>query len=87
MFSSDPEVYMVVPGSEPIQFDLEKLFLLVISKENFDSRCNHIENTYPIKFQNFENVRFRIVGISRWKYRRFCMDNPMFRSKLQDVGV
>ena len=26
--------YMVFPGSEPIQFDLEKLFLLAVSKEN-----------------------------------------------------
>ena len=30
--------YMVFPGSEPIQFDLEKLFLLAVSKENLDFR-------------------------------------------------
>ena len=29
---------MVFPGSEPIQFDLEKLFLLAVSKENFNLR-------------------------------------------------
>ena len=28
--------YIKIPGSEPIQLDLEKLFLLSVSKENLD---------------------------------------------------
>ena len=32
--------YMVFPGSEPIQFDMEKLFLPSVSKENFEFRVN-----------------------------------------------
>ena len=31
---SCPEGFVRIPGSQPIQFDLEKLFLLAVSKEN-----------------------------------------------------
>ena len=36
-------VYMTFPGSESIQFDLEKLFLLSVSKENLDFVRKHNE--------------------------------------------
>ena len=42
---SEP-VYMAFPGSESIQLDLEKLFLLAVSKENLAIRGN-IEKNLP----------------------------------------
>ena len=41
-----------VPGSEPIHLDLEKLFLLSVSKENFDFRWKS-EKNLPYKNFNF----------------------------------
>ena len=42
-------VYMAFPGSESIQFDMEKLFLLSVSKENLDFRGKIRKNlTYKI---------------------------------------
>ena len=35
---SSPAAFARIPGSEPIHLDLEKLFLLSVSKENFDFR-------------------------------------------------
>ena len=44
---------MVFPGSEPIQFDLEKLFLLSVSKENVDLRGKDKETpTLHVFLQN-----------------------------------
>ena len=44
---SEP-VYMAFPGSESIQFDLEKLFLLAVSKE--DLVCTgKIKKSVPYK--------------------------------------
>ena len=40
---------MAFPGSEPIQFDMEKLFLLAVSKENFSFRGQ----IYNLKFKHF----------------------------------
>ena len=45
ILDSEP-VYMAFPGSESIQFDLEKLFVLAVSKENLDFRLN-VRNNVP----------------------------------------
>ena len=53
-FSSSPGSFGMIPGSEPVQFDMEKLFLLSVSKENLDCR-GQIRKTYPIKIsENFK---------------------------------
>ena len=63
-------VYMTFPGSESIQFDLEKLFLLAVSKENLDLR-NKIRKNVPYKIENksmFLAYEFSIslFGAVRW---------------------
>ena len=40
--------FVKIPGYEPVELDLEKLFLLSVSKENFDSRGNN-EKILPYK--------------------------------------
>ena len=39
----------MIPGYEPVELDLEKLFLLSVSKENLDFR-KKMRKTYPTKF-------------------------------------
>ena len=39
----------MVPGYEPVELDLEKLFLLSVSKENLDLKGKS-EKTYTRKF-------------------------------------
>ena len=41
---SSPAGFARIPGSEPIHLDLEKLFLLSVSKENLDFRGKHRKN-------------------------------------------
>ena len=45
---------MVFPGSEPIQFDLEKLFLLAVSRENLIFKIK-IRKNVPYKISNLFN--------------------------------
>ena len=54
MFSS-PVGFLKIPGSEPVQLDLEKLFLLSVSKENLDLRGN-IEKHIPYNILCFFDV-------------------------------
>ena len=48
---------MVFPGSEPVQLDLEKLFLLAVSKENLDFK-RKIRKNLSYKILKFEKFRF-----------------------------
>ena len=38
LFSVKDQGFVKIPGYEPVHLDLEKLFLLSVSKENLDSR-------------------------------------------------
>ena len=46
--------FVQVPGLEPTHLDLEKLFLLSVSKENLDFRCK-IEKHLPYEILKNEN--------------------------------
>ena len=38
--------FVKIPGYEPVELDLEKLFLLSVSKGDLDSRGKHEQITY-----------------------------------------
>ena len=59
MFSS-PGRLLRVPGSEPIHLDLEKLFLLSVSKEKLDFR-GKIEKNLP-----YENLNAFLDHFLTW---------------------
>ena len=51
---SSPAGFARNPGSKPAHLDLEKLFLLSVSKENLDFRGN-FEKNLPYSILNFRN--------------------------------
>ena len=57
---SSPAGCARIPGSEPIHLDLEKLFLLSVSKENLDFRPK-IEKSLPYKILFFLFVCVPII--------------------------
>ena len=54
LFFSSPAGFARIPGSEPIHLDLEKLFLLSVSKENLDFRGKN-EKNLPYKIFKSQN--------------------------------
>ena len=56
---SSPAGFARIPGSEPIHLDLEKLFLLSVSKENLDFR-GEIEKNLPYKKINVLKYYFNV---------------------------
>ena len=58
----------MIPGYEPVELDLEKLFLLSVSKENLDFGGKH-EKTY----KTLEKTIFPTALFSVFSYQ-----NPIF---------
>ena len=58
--------FVKVPGYEPIHLDLEKLFLLSVSKENLDFRGKH-EKNLPYNFLKLIDF-FRLFVFPRFCY-------------------
>ena len=65
---SSPAGFARIPGSEPIHLDLEKLFLLSVSKENLDfrSKIEKNEGQYKIAtIYKLQNAKVVYLGINK----------------------